>query len=257
MGIPLSTPDVGASFSSPQLGDGPVVVSDPHTIGPFVSAFTVDPSDTNSFGFSASMTSMDTVIQAQYTDTANVVKTATCSAQINSYGTNAGLIFDLGSGTVTTLLNPGTNSDLAYGSILCPIANTQIGTGPLILSLTNDEDGPLFSSPSTYAFNRDFHGIRNDRDRRNHYNTVGRISRISLCKFANLLADDSLDVDKELFLVLKCQSVDKKHVQLCLLFGCLNLAPRFLNDDFECAIVSSNTIEFKFYAEEVELRVIQ
>ncbi|KAH0380544.1 hypothetical protein KCU92_g7484, partial [Aureobasidium melanogenum] len=148
MGISMSSPQVGASFSSPQLGDGPVLVSDPDAIGPFTSAFTVDPSDTNYLGFSASMSSMGTIVQAQYTDTANVVRTATCSAQIISYSTYTDFGYDFEDGLPTPTTVTGINS---YGSILCPIANTQIGTGPLVLSLTGDGDESQSFGPSTYA----------------------------------------------------------------------------------------------------------
>ncbi|CAD0082790.1 unnamed protein product [Aureobasidium vineae] len=65
MGIPLST------LSSPSLDGGLVPAYGLGDVGPFTSAFTVDPSDTNSLGFSASMTNMNGDIQAQYTDTAN------------------------------------------------------------------------------------------------------------------------------------------------------------------------------------------
>ncbi|KAG9708969.1 hypothetical protein KCU77_g1759, partial [Aureobasidium melanogenum] len=139
---------MGASLSSPQLDDGLVSVSNPNTTGPFTSAFTVDGSDTNSFGFSASMSWMGTAVQAQYTDTANVVKTATCSAQINSYSTYTDTWYDdLGGGSQTMVTYVETFSEFAYGSILCPIANTQIGKGPLVLSVGSG----MFWGDATYA----------------------------------------------------------------------------------------------------------
>ncbi|KAG9609305.1 hypothetical protein KCU84_g3502, partial [Aureobasidium melanogenum] len=201
---------MGASLSSPQLDDGLVSVSNPNTTGPFTSAFTVDGSDTNSFGFSASMSWMGTAVQAQYTDTANVVKTATCSAQINSYSTYTDTWYDdLGGGSQTMVTYVETFSEFAYGSILCPIANTQI---------------------DNLSSNRNFDGLWIYRDRRSHYDTYWPISRISLCGFATLLANNSLHIHENFLCVchqlrtffvkavLKCQLVSIEYFQLSIVF---------------------------------------
>ncbi|KEQ57826.1 uncharacterized protein M437DRAFT_60859 [Aureobasidium melanogenum CBS 110374] len=141
---------MGATLSSPQLGDGLVLVANPNTTGPFTSAFTVDASDTNSFGFSATMMNMGTVLQVQYTNTANIVKTATCSAQTYSYITYTDYYDDNGGHVTSTGYR--TDADTTFASIFCPIANTQIGTGPMILSLSNRPNDPTwFPSPATYA----------------------------------------------------------------------------------------------------------
>ncbi|CAD0107133.1 unnamed protein product [Aureobasidium uvarum] len=134
---------MGAYLSSPQLTGG-LVYAGPagfyygqaqDTSGPFTSAFTVEPSDTNSFGFAATMTSMNSDIQARYTDTARIVKTATCSAQITSYGSHLESYGVYGDGTLQYMATyTQIDSSTAYGSILCPIANTQIGDGPLVFS---------------------------------------------------------------------------------------------------------------------------
>ncbi|KAH0273346.1 hypothetical protein KCU91_g6020, partial [Aureobasidium melanogenum] len=226
---------MGASLSSPQLDDGLVLVSNPNTTGPFTSAFTVDGSDTNSFGFSASMSWMGTAVQAQYTDTANVVKTATCSAQINSYSTYTDTWYDdLGGGSQTMVTYVETFSEFAYGSILCPIANTQIGKGPLVLSVGSG----MFWGDATYALyvghnlssNRNFDGLWIYRDRRSHYDTYWPISRISLCGFATLLANNSLHIHENFLCVchqlrtffikavLKCQLVSIEYFQLSIVF---------------------------------------
>ncbi|KAG9660117.1 hypothetical protein KCU95_g392, partial [Aureobasidium melanogenum] len=227
MGVSMSSPQVGASFSSPQLGDGPVLVSDPDAIGPFTSAFTVDPSDTNYFGFSASMSSMGTIVQAQYTDTANVVRTATCSAQISSYSTYTDFSFNFGSPAPATVT--GINSEFAYGSILCPIANTQIGTGPLVLSLTGDGDESQSFGPSTYALYFGPTTVTASPDPitttslipdcGSHYNTCWTTSRISLSSLADSLTDDSLDINEKFFFIFqqlrsfsKCQLVTVEYL---------------------------------------------
>ncbi|KAG9661244.1 hypothetical protein KCU64_g2681, partial [Aureobasidium melanogenum] len=228
---------MGASLSSPQLDDGLVLVSNPNTTGPFTSAFTVDGSDTNSFGFSASMSWMGTAVQAQYTDTANVVKTATCSAQINSYSTYTDTWYDdLGGGSQTMVTYVETFSEFAYGSILCPIANTQIGKGPLVLSVGSG----MFWGDATYALyvGRTTATVSPEPstttsivpDRRSHYDTYWPISRISLCGFATLLANNSLHIHENFLCVchqlrtffikavLKCQLVSIEYFQLSIVF---------------------------------------
>ncbi|KAG9570863.1 hypothetical protein KCU71_g441, partial [Aureobasidium melanogenum] len=222
MGISMSKPQVGASFSSPQLGDGPVLVSDPDAIGPFTSAFTVDPSDTNYLGFSASMSSMGTIVQAQYTDTANVVRTATCSAQISSYSTYTDVSYDFEDGFPTPTTVTGINS---YGSILCPIANTQIGTGPLVLSLTGDGDESQSFGPSTYAL------------------YVGRTT-------ATVSPEPSTTTS-----VVPGQTTYLATFQLSIVFVdfILKLTSGFLNGDLEPSDFSSDTLDIGSCIKEFEL----
>ncbi|KAH0333539.1 hypothetical protein KCU81_g9810, partial [Aureobasidium melanogenum] len=224
---------MGATLSSPQLGDGLVLVANPNTTGPFTSAFTVDASDTNSFGFSATMMNMGTVLQVQYTNTANIVKTATCSAQTYSYITYTDYYDDNGGHVTSTGYR--TDADTTFASIFCPIANTQIGTGPMILSLSNRPNDPTwFPSPATYALyfgptsnnifsNRNFDSLWDYRDRGEHHNTYWDILRISLSGLADLLADNSIDINEKFFL---------------------------------CAIFLSDTLRVSFFIEEFELEIV-
>ncbi|KAG9697653.1 hypothetical protein KCU95_g3588, partial [Aureobasidium melanogenum] len=69
---------MGATLSSPQLGDGLITAPGPGPPGPFATAFYVAATDTNSLGFTASVL-WGTAMEARYTNTASVEKTVFCS----------------------------------------------------------------------------------------------------------------------------------------------------------------------------------
>ncbi|KAG9948726.1 hypothetical protein KCU85_g4816, partial [Aureobasidium melanogenum] len=114
---------MGATLSSPQLGDGLITAPGPGPPGPFATAFYVAATDTNSLGFTASVL-WGTAMEARYTDTASVEKTVFRSE----------------------VQNDPSQTNLFSVSVLCTVANTQLGTGPVIFSLGNPGDGP-----ATYA----------------------------------------------------------------------------------------------------------
>ncbi|KAL2027558.1 hypothetical protein VTO58DRAFT_111649 [Aureobasidium pullulans] len=69
--------------------------------------------DTNSFGFSAAMTDAGYSAHIRYTDPAHAVSTLDCSIAAYSTDHNTG----------------GFAETTTYGSVLCPVANIEIGTG--------------------------------------------------------------------------------------------------------------------------------
>jgi hypothetical protein len=114
------------------------IVYSPHPVR-FTSAFTVHPSDTNLFGFSASLFSASNSVQARFTDINSIVQTATCSAQIRGYYSVGYIDYITVDGVQQRVTSISSDTETAYGSVLCPIANTQIGTGPLTVYVGDNE----------------------------------------------------------------------------------------------------------------------
>ncbi|THZ83723.1 hypothetical protein D6C84_04724 [Aureobasidium pullulans] len=128
---------MGAALSSPQLGDGLVSVdsSSSTPVVPFVTAFSVASTDTNSFGFSAAMTDAGYSAHIRYTDSAHAVSTLDCSIATSSTDHNTG----------------GFTETTTYGSVLCPVANTEIGTGTMFVTIDVDPLAYTGWQPGTYA----------------------------------------------------------------------------------------------------------
>ncbi|THY68619.1 hypothetical protein D6C97_00128 [Aureobasidium pullulans] len=128
---------MGAALSSPQLGNGLVSVdsSSSTPVVPFVTAFSVASTDTNSFGFSAAMTDAGYSAHIRYTDSAHAVSTLDCSIATSSTDHNTG----------------GFIETTTYGSVLCPVANTEIGTGIMFVTIDLDPLAYTGWQPGTYA----------------------------------------------------------------------------------------------------------
>lgn len=128
---------MGAALSSPQLGNGLVYVdsSSSTPVVPFVTAFSVASTDTNSFGFSAAMTDAGYSAHIRYTDSAHAVSTLDCSIATYSTDHNTG----------------GFTETTTYGSVLCPVANTEIGTSTMFVTIDLDPLVYTGWQPGTYA----------------------------------------------------------------------------------------------------------
>ncbi|THW89132.1 hypothetical protein D6D17_08785 [Aureobasidium pullulans] len=128
---------MGAALSSPQLGNGLVSVdsSSSTPVVPFVTAFSVASTDTNSFGFSAAMTDAGYSAHIRYTDPAHAVSTLDCSIAAYSTDHNTG----------------GFAETTTYGSVLCPVANIEIGTGTMFVTIDVDPLAYTGWEPGTYA----------------------------------------------------------------------------------------------------------
>ncbi|THX52531.1 hypothetical protein D6D06_06674 [Aureobasidium pullulans] len=128
---------MGAALSSPQLGNGLVSVdsSSSTPVVPFVTAFSVASTDTNSFGFSAAMTDAGYSAHIRYTDSAHAVSTLDCSIAAYSTDHNTG----------------GFAETTTYGSVLCPVANIEIGTGIMFVTIDVDPLAYTGWEPGTYA----------------------------------------------------------------------------------------------------------
>ncbi|THZ73970.1 hypothetical protein D6C85_03736 [Aureobasidium pullulans] len=128
---------MGAALSSPQLGNGLVSVdsSSSTPVVPFVTAFSVASTDTNSFGFSATMTDAGYSAHIRYTDSAHAVLTLDCSIAAYSTDHNTG----------------GFAETTTYGSVLCPVANIEIGTGTMFVTIDVDPLAYTGWEPGTYA----------------------------------------------------------------------------------------------------------
>ncbi|KAG9761689.1 hypothetical protein KCU73_g2259, partial [Aureobasidium melanogenum] len=223
---------MGASLSSPQLGNGLISAPGPDAPGPFATAFYVAATDTSSLGFTASVY-WGTAMEARYTDTAGVERTVGCSDSPDP--------------------DPNQRNPFSV-SILCPVANTQLGTGPVIFSLAGD-------GPATYAI---FVGQTTATvgpdpitttaivpDGGNHHNTYWAIFRITLSNLANYLTDDSIDINEKCFYLFR--QLKNLLIDLTLKY---QLTPCFFVHNLERAIISSDRLSISFHIDETELCVV-
>jgi hypothetical protein len=151
------------------------------------------------------MSFIGTAIEARYTDTNGIVKTAAYSTQFDSYAYERESYTDIRS---------------AYGSILCPIVNTQIETGPLTLSLDGLEDDNWYlrhvfrsnnshcvsdtnnnhhhRSGSNYILNNgNLDSLRDHGNGRSHNTTDWTTSPISLPDSAGFFANYPADIKED------------------------------------------------------------
>ncbi|GAM91196.1 hypothetical protein ANO11243_092430 [Dothideomycetidae sp. 11243] len=103
---------MGLALSAPELGGGLVTITAGVAVT-FATYFLAAPTDTNSFGFSATVVDFDDhTINMTYTDTATMTQTVQCS-----------------------MADANVNFPSTTGSLQCDVANTAIATGPVTLSL--------------------------------------------------------------------------------------------------------------------------